>query len=148
MRAGAGREMPRSVVVGGFRFWYFCETITTMFLATINPKLNLLAMSYGQHVTPKELQQQRPQIEQLLEQLQPGFCILTDLSGLDRMDYACAPQIEHNMDLCRRKGVGKVVRVISDPHKDIGFRVMSYFHYGHGVPITTHETVAEAMADL
>ena len=140
--------MPKSVVVCDFRLWYFCEAITTMFLATINPKLNLLTMSYGQHVTPKELQQQRPQIEQLLEQLQPGFCILTDLSGLDRMDYACAPQIEQVMDLCRRKGVGKVVRIISDTHKDIRFRVMSYFHYGHGIPITTHETIAEAMADL
>jgi anti-anti-sigma regulatory factor len=119
-----------------------------MFLATINPKLNLLTMSFGQHVTPKECQELRPQIEQLLEQLQPGFCILTDLSGLDRMDYACAPQIEQVMDVCRRKGVGKVVRVISDPRKDIGFRVMSYFHYGHGVPITTHECVAEAMGVL
>jgi hypothetical protein len=119
-----------------------------MFLLTVNPKLNLLTMSFGQHVTPAELRKQRPLAEQLLQQLQPGFCILTDLSGLDEMDYDCATGIEQMMDLFQRKGVGKVVRVIADPRKDIGFRVMSYFHYGQGVPITTHETVAEAMEAL
>jgi anti-anti-sigma regulatory factor len=119
-----------------------------MFVATVNPKLNLLTMSFGQHVTPKECQQQNSKIEQLLQQLQTGFCILTDLSGLEEMDFACARHIEQMMDLCRRKGVGKVVRVISDPRKDIGFRVMSYFHYAPTVPITTHQTVAEAMEQL
>ena len=119
-----------------------------MFKTTINTNLNLLAMSFSQHVTALELQKHRSQSEALVQQLQPGFCILTDLSSLDSMDFACATAIEHIMDLCRAKGVGKVVRIIPDPKKDIGFKKMSYFHYGHHVPIATCETVAEAMERL
>jgi len=115
---------------------------------SINNSLNLLTVSYRQHVTLTELQQLRPQIEALLQQLQPGFQLLTDLSGLDSMDYACAEEIGQLMNLWRAKGLGKVVRIISDPKKDIGFKVLSYFHYGHDVPVATCETVAEAMEHL
>jgi anti-anti-sigma regulatory factor len=111
-------------------------------------KLNLLAVSYSQHVTVAELEQFRPQIEAMLNQLPPGFQLLADLTGLDTMDYDCATEIAKAMDLCHAHGVRKVVRVVPDPRKDIGLRVMSYFHYGHNVPVITCETVAEALDHL
>jgi hypothetical protein len=77
--------------------------------------------------------------------MKPGFRLLTDLSGMDSMEYACAPEIEATMDLIREKGVALVVRVVPDPHKDIGFKVMSYFHYGRKVPVLTLDTRAEAL---
>jgi hypothetical protein len=41
-----------------------------------------------------------------------------------------------------------VVRVIPDPHKDIGLNILSLFHYRRGVRIVTCETLEEAMRAL
>ena len=49
------------------------------------------------------------------------------------------------MDLCNKKGVEMVVRVIPDPHKDIGLNIMSLFHYRRHVRLVTCQTLAEAM---
>ena len=64
------------------------------------------------------------------------------------MDYACADEIRSFMELVRGKGVSEVVRVIPEPSKDIGFTLMSYFHYGHDVPFLTCETLEEAEKKL
>jgi hypothetical protein len=42
------------------------------------------------------------------------------------------------------KGASLVVRVIPDPHRDIGLQIMSIFHYGGDVQILTCETLAQA----
>ena len=60
------------------------------------------------------------------------------------MDVACAPFIEKAMDLCNEKGASIVVRVIPDPHRDIGLQIMSYFHYSGEVQIITCETLDQA----
>jgi hypothetical protein len=44
--------------------------------------------------------------------------------------------------------VETVVRVIPDPHKDIGLNIMSLFHYRRRVRIITCETLAEALRSL
>jgi hypothetical protein len=64
------------------------------------------------------------------------------------MDPKCVPFIRRNMDLCNQTGVSKVVRVIPDPHKDVGLNILSLFHYRHNLPIVTCETLQEAMAEL
>jgi hypothetical protein len=76
--------------------------------------------------------------------LRPGFLLLTDLSALELMDVACAPQIGKMMELGRTRGIGTVIRIVPDYTKDIGFNIMSCFHYDHGVSIVTCETAAEA----
>jgi len=48
------------------------------------------------------------------------------------------------MDLCNKKGVETVVRVIPDPHKDIGLNIMSLFHYRRRVRVVTCQTLEEA----
>jgi len=69
---------------------------------------------------------------------------LGDLTELQSMDVACAPHIEKAMDICNEKGASMVVRVIPDPHRDIGLQIMSYFHYSGDVQIVTCETLAQA----
>jgi len=64
------------------------------------------------------------------------------------MDYACAPLIDEAMDLIDCRGVSLVVRIVPDPKKDIGFRVMSMFHYRPEVNVVTVETVEEAQRVL
>jgi hypothetical protein len=61
--------------------------------------------------------------------MRPGFRVLTDMTDLESMDHAGAPYIGSVMNLCVTRQVEHVVRVIPDPHKDIGLNTMSYFHF-------------------
>jgi len=110
---------------------------------------NTLRLTFSQQVGQREFRQYRAELEAAVEKLQPGFLVLTDLSRLEEMEYSCVLEIQAMMDLFRKKGVAKIVRVIPDPKKDIGFTVMSYFHYhDHPVAIVTCETLAEATKRL
>ena len=109
---------------------------------------NLVVVTYRGHVNRAEAQQKLLKVIAALEGMEPGFRLLTDFSELESMDYACAPEIEATMDLLRKKGVAEVVRVVPDPRKDIGFAVMSQFHYGHKTPVLTVDSRAEALQKL
>ena len=52
------------------------------------------------------------------------------------------------MDAVAEKEVGMVVRVIPDPHKDIGLNILSKFHYGPEIKLATFESLAEALSAL
>jgi hypothetical protein len=109
---------------------------------------NVVRLAFSQVVEEAQTRRCRGEIETLLEKVQPGFRLLTDLSGLESMDIACATDIRAIMDLCQCKGVAQVVRIIPDPHKDIGFKLMSFFHYAHEIPMITCTTLAEALERL
>jgi len=64
------------------------------------------------------------------------------------MDIACAPHLEQIMQLCNEKGVSAVVRVMPARRRDIGLQIMSYFHYGPEVLITTCRRLEEAQEVL
>lgn len=113
--------------------------------ASTDKAKNRLTLRFSGRVTAAEMNGYDKKIMDLILELQPGFTIFTDLSKLDSMDLACAPHIERTMDFANKKGVKKVVRVIPDPQKDIGFNIMSLFHYrSRKVLIVTCETLAEA----
>jgi anti-anti-sigma regulatory factor len=105
---------------------------------------SLFAIRYSGHVGPHETEEGLEQVRAGLAKLQSGFRLLADLTELESMDVACAPYIEKAMDLCNEKGASMVVRVIPDPHRDIGLQIMSYFHYSGDVQIVTCETLAQA----
>ncbi|MGD0615647.1 MAG: hypothetical protein ABSA69_09435 [Verrucomicrobiota bacterium] len=113
-----------------------------------NKAKNLLTIRFSGDVVPEETQRSTGRLKALVAELKPGFRLLTDLRGLATMDRACLPDVKSNMDLCNQKGISKVVRIIPDPEKDIGFNILSLFHYRHGIPIITCETAAEAMKAL
>ena len=119
-----------------------------MFEVVTDSVRNLISIKYSGKVAPADLVRGRPKLVAALAAVHPGFRLLTDLSGLAEMKYACASEIEAMMDLVRKKGVAEVVRVVPDPHKDIGFKVMSFFHYGRAVPVLTCDTLAEASEKL
>ena len=105
---------------------------------------SLLAIRYSGNVGANETEKGLEQIRAGLAKLQSGFRLLADLTELQSMDVACAPYIEKAMDLCNEKGASMIVRVIPDPHRDIGLQIMSYFHYSGEVQIVTCQTLAEA----
>ena len=119
-----------------------------MFKVETDVARRLLRLTYSQRVAPAQARQCRVAVAAALAKLQPGFRVLTDLRNLEEMDTACAAELQAIMDLCRKKGVSEVVRVIPDTTKDIGFNLMSFFHYGHDLPILTFETLAEAQQKL
>ena len=119
-----------------------------MFQAEVDNTKNLLTIWYAQHVGPEDTKRVAEQVLTLLADARPGFRLLTDLSGLESMDLACVPHIKRMMDLCNKKGVEMVVRVIPDPQKDIGLNILSLFHYRRRVRIVTCATLEEAMKAL
>lgn len=121
-----------------------CGTICGMIKVETDVERRLLTVTYCGHVVPGEFGPAMGKLEVGLAELKPGFRLLTDLGGLESMDYSCAPLIDKVMDLIDCAGVSEVVRIVPDPRKDIGFQVMSYFHYGPKVNIVTCETMEEA----
>jgi hypothetical protein len=113
-----------------------------------NRAKNLLTVSHRGHVTVSEASDLVSRLEKLGAELPSGFRLLTDLSGLKRMDVECVPHIKTAMTLLNRHGVSSVVRIVPDPKKDIGLKIMSLFHYGKRVGFVTCETMAEAVKVL
>ncbi len=119
-----------------------------MFQVGLDKSKNLLKITYAQRVGPEDTKRVEEKIPSLLPDLRPGFRLLTDLSGLESMDLACVPHIKRLMDVCNKKGVEAVVRVIPDPQKDLGLNILSLFHYRRRVRIVTCATLDEAMKAL
>jgi hypothetical protein len=107
-----------------------------------------LLIKFCGRVGPEEAKACADKLRGLLDSLEPGFVLVSDLSELESMGTDCSPFIDRVMDDCNRKGVRKVIRVIPDAHKDIGFGIMSLFHYGHEVRVITVKTLAEAEKKL
>ena len=105
-------------------------------------------MRYFQTVKTEEMERCVQMTRDVLVDMQPGFRLLTDLTGLVAMEPACAVYVEEIMELCDEKHVGEVVRVIPDPTKDIGFTIMSRFHYSPTVELRTCDNLADAMQSL
>jgi len=105
-------------------------------------------MSYSQHIGAGEMKRCLGTVRDLMDNLKPGFLLLTDLSNLESMEASCAPDLGAIMDLCSAKGILSVVQVIPDSNKDIGFDLISRFHHDPPVKTQTHESLAAAIKGL
>ena len=105
---------------------------------------NLLTVRLFGHIDPAVMHACVDQFASELPNLSKGFTILTDLSGLTLMDTRCVSELERMMVLSRKSGVGTVVRVIPNQSKDIGFNILSLFHYRNKVHVLTFPSLTEA----
>ena len=108
----------------------------------------LIKISWSENVSADEVRECAEQLGALTADIRPGFRVLTDLTGLESMDPTGASYIAAMMDLVAAKQVGLIVRVIPDPHKDIGLHILSYFHYGSQVQIMTYQNLTDALQSL
>ncbi|MDD5140267.1 MAG: hypothetical protein PHY43_08425 [Verrucomicrobiales bacterium] len=115
-----------------------------MFLATTNKARRLLHLSYIDKVTVAELERGYPEVVALLAEFPDGFEMLADLGRLESMDIACEGIIGKTMEMLEQRGLERVVRVISDPSKDIGLKIIGLFHYSKKIRIVTCATMTEA----
>ena len=132
--------------LGGLEFP--CDTAATMIQTVLNRSEQLLSVHYSGHVDAAEMEACLHEVSKLLEDVEPGLRVLADLSGLESMDADCAPVLGAIMDLLVVKRIASVVRVVPDPQKDIGFGVISHFHYGREVHIMTVNNLDEAIKHL
>jgi hypothetical protein len=93
-----------------------------MYSVEADQSKRLLVISAAGKVTKKEVAAVAQQVRQMMNEVTPGFRVLTDFRWLDRMEPAAAIHIAEIMDALAEKKVALVVRVVPDPHKDIGFK--------------------------
>jgi hypothetical protein len=108
----------------------------------------LLVISAAGRVTKKEVESVALRVCEMMKEITPGFRVLTDFRWLERMDPAAAAPLAEIMDALAEKNVAAVVRVIPDPHKDIGLNILSQFHYGPQIKVASFESLAEALSAL
>jgi anti-anti-sigma regulatory factor len=119
-----------------------------MYAVELDRSKRLLVISPVQAVTAEEAKMAAQRIRELLQDVAPGFHVLADFRSLESMDSAAARHIAKMMDALAEKKVASVTRVIPDPRKDIGLNILSLFHYGPDVTITTFETLADAIQSI
>jgi len=119
-----------------------------MYAVELDQSKRLLVISAVRKVTAEEAKRAAEQIRDLLRDVAPGLHLLADFRWLQSMDSAAARHIAEIMDALAEKQVASVTRVIPDPHKDIGLNILSQFHYGRDVTITTFETLADAVQSI
>jgi anti-anti-sigma regulatory factor len=119
-----------------------------MYTVELDRSKRLLVISAAQTVTAEEAKMAAQRIREVLQDVAPGFHVLADFRGLQSMDSAAAPHIAKMMDALAEKEVASVTRVIPDPRKDIGLNILSQFHYGPDVTLTTFETLADAVQSI
>jgi hypothetical protein len=108
----------------------------------------LLVVSAAGEVTKKEVETVALRVREMMKEMTPGFRVLTDFRWLDRMEPAATVHLAEIMDTLAEEGVAAVVRVVPDPHKDIGLNILSQFHYGPKIKLATFESLAEALSAL
>jgi len=119
-----------------------------MYAVELDRSKRLLVISAVGHVTAREVKAVAQRVREVLHQAAPGFHVLADFRWLESMDSTAAPHLAEIMDALTEKLVGSVTRVFSDPRKDIGLNILSQFHYGPNVSITTFESLADAVQSI
>ena len=108
----------------------------------------LVVISTVGRVTKEEAKQAAQRVRDILKDFAAGFRVLADFRWLESMDTAAARHVAEIMDTLTEKQVALVIRVMPDPHKDIGLNILSQFHYGPEIQITTFDTMADALQSL
>ena len=119
-----------------------------MYAVELDRSKRLLVISAAQRVTAEQAKLAAQRVRELVHDVAPGFRVLADFRWLDSMDPAAARHIADMMDAIAEKRGVSVTRVIPDPHKDIGLNILSQFHYGPEIEITTFQTLADALQSI
>ena len=119
-----------------------------MFSVETNTSKRLLVISAAGHVSRDEVKQAAEEVREALKHVSPGIRVLTDFRWLESMRPSAAPHIGEIMDALAAKQVASVIRIVPDPGKDIGMNILSQFDYSHELPISTVETLVDALDRL
>jgi hypothetical protein len=119
-----------------------------MFVVETDTTRQLMVLSIAGTVTIDESKETLARVRERLPEMAAGFVALIDFRWLESMSANAAPFVAEIMDAFAAKKVSAVVRVMPDPHRDIGLNILSKFHYGPDVRLMTFETLADAIQAL
>jgi hypothetical protein len=119
-----------------------------MYSVEIDRSKRLLVISATGDVTTEEVRTTAEKVREILKDAEPGIRALTDLRWLTSMPSSAAPHIADIMKALVEKQLASVTRIVPDPQKDIGFNILSHFHYPPQIPIYTFDTLADAVESL
>ena len=111
-----------------------------MITANFDAVKNLLHISFEGETTVPEIEGICRKIEAMASAFKPGLRLLNDLSRSAVPSLDLREGVANLMKLMNRLGVVEVIRVIPDPAQDIGYNIMSLFHYGPDVRFRTVES--------
>ncbi len=109
---------------------------------------NVVILEFSGKIDTSHAEQSYREIQKVIPNHQKGFRVLTDLSFLESADPKILNVLKKSMDYFNLHGVKEVLRVIPDPEKDIGFNILSLFHYSKDVICLTLQSREEAQARL
>ncbi|MFH1458883.1 MAG: hypothetical protein ABIG64_00730 [Candidatus Omnitrophota bacterium] len=115
-----------------------------MFDVDIDKEQNLLTIKIAGDFNNQQGVELLHKLQTKINGLTHGFKLLTDLSEIEKMEWDSYQSIDSIMELCNNHGVAKVIRVVTRESCDIGFNIMSLFHYPQSVLIHTCKTFKEA----
>jgi hypothetical protein len=119
-----------------------------MFSVEADRSKRLFVISVAGRVTAADVKEAAKQVREILREMTPGFHALTDYRWLEHMETGAAQYVAEIMDALASAGVTSVFRVVPDPRKDIGLNILSQFHYGPAIRVTTFESLADAAQSL
>jgi hypothetical protein len=119
-----------------------------MFVVETDTTKQLLVLSIAGAITVEESKETLGRVIEKVREMEPGFVALIDFRWLESMSASAAPFVAEIMDAFAAKKVTAVVRVMPDPHRDIGLNILSRFHYGPEVRLLTFESLADAIQAL
>ncbi|MBU1863239.1 MAG: GGDEF domain-containing protein [Candidatus Omnitrophica bacterium] len=115
-----------------------------MITTKINKAHNTLLITFIGHVDVQQSKLLFKRLDSELKKVASGFSLVADLSQLEAMDRDVMPDIKEMMTLCNDAGVTRISHIIPDVSKDIGFNILSVFHYSPSVKICTYRSLQEA----
>lgn len=120
-----------------------------MFDAITNKDRDLLIIHFSEVVDRQQTRKSVERVQSLIQGIKPGFTVISDLGRLTHMDFDCAEDVGKLMDLCNQARVARICRVSPKPDVDIGWSILSHFHYDtHRVHINTYPSFYRAMKAL
>jgi hypothetical protein len=114
----------------------------------IDRSKRLLVISAAGHVSKEEVKKAADQARRALQDVTPGVRALTDFRCLESMHVSAAPHIAEIMEALAEKQVASLIRIIPDPGEGMRLNILTRFHYSPVLPISTVETLVEALDRL
>ncbi len=119
-----------------------------MIKASYDSQNNAVIIEFSGRIDAIQAERAIPEIQKIVPAAGKGFRVLTDLSKVKAIDLAIKPSVKKMMEFFNQRGAAEVIRVISDPMQDVGFNIMSPFHYSREVAIVTVASREEAETRL
>ena len=119
-----------------------------MISVELNGSKRLLIVSAAGHVSTDEVKEAAVRLHEALQIVAPGLRALMDFRYLESIHPSAAPHISAIMKALAEKKVASVIRIIPDPGKDVGLKMLAQFRYNTELSISTVETLVEALDSL